>query len=174
MVAAGEWRDYAIDHLKDKAVFSIFRRTTEMPLFRVEKDPALTRRQGTYSVIAAGGYIMKRGHDLRLVLNVLEPHLAAVNDAAWWLVAVCGAAALFFLISAVSLLRNTRQAFVPYLAAFVATAVLWWFVCQAPKHGLDFAVAGREREIGFLAGLVVLGLLVALTDRRKRYRPDAD
>ena len=107
-------------------------------------------------------------------IAVLEPHLAAVNDAAWWLVAVCGAAALFFLISAVSLLRNTRQAFVPYLAAFVATAVVWWFVCQAPKHGLDFAVAGREREIGFLAGLVVLGLLVALTDRRKRYRPDAD
>lgn len=80
MVAAGEWRDYAIDHLKDKAVFSIFRRTTEMPLFRVEKDPALARRQGTYSVIAAGGYIMKRGHDLRQVLAVLEKQLKLVES----------------------------------------------------------------------------------------------
>lgn len=105
---------------------------------------------------------------------MLEPHLAALNDAAWWLVAVCGAAALFFLISALSLLRNTRQAFVPYLAAFIATAVLWWFVCQGPKHGIDFAIAGREPEIAWWVGLVVLGLLVALTDRRKRYRPSAD
>ncbi|MFC0287379.1 DUF2794 domain-containing protein [Kaistia hirudinis] len=79
MVAAGEWRDYAIDHLKDRAVFSIFRRTAEMPLFRVEKDPALARRQGTYSVIAAGGYIMKRGHDLRQVLTVLEKQLKLVE-----------------------------------------------------------------------------------------------
>ena len=80
MVAAGEWRDYAIDHLKEKAVFSIFRRTAEMPLYRVEKDPALARRQGAYAVIAAGGYVMKRGHDLRQVLSVLEkkPKLAEV------------------------------------------------------------------------------------------------
>jgi hypothetical protein len=105
---------------------------------------------------------------------MLEPHLAQLQDAAWWLVAVCGAAALFFLISGLSLLRNTRQAFTPYLAAFVATAVLWWFVCQGPKHGMSFAVAGRECEIGWWAGLIVLGLLVAVTDRRKRYRPDAD
>jgi hypothetical protein len=108
------------------------------------------------------------------VVAQLEPHLAAVHDAAWWLVAVCAAAALFYLISGLSLLRNTRQAFVPYLAAFVATGVLWWFVCQAPKHGMSFAVAGREHEIGFLAGLLLLGVLVAVTDRRKRYRPDAD
>ena len=80
MVAAGEWRDYAIDHLKDKAVFSIFRRSSEMPLFRVEKDPSLERRQGAYSVIAAGGYIMKRGHDLRQVLTILDKQLKLVES----------------------------------------------------------------------------------------------
>ena len=79
MVAAGEWRDYAIDHLREKAVFSIFRRTTEMPLYRVEKDPSLARRQGAYAVIAAGGYVMKRGHDLRQVLGVLEKTLKLVE-----------------------------------------------------------------------------------------------
>ncbi|QOG07538.1 DUF2794 domain-containing protein [Aureimonas sp. OT7] len=72
MVAAGEWRDYAIDTLKDRAVFSIFRRTSEMPLFRVEKDPRLARRQGAYSVIGAGGTVLKRGHELSSVLRVLD------------------------------------------------------------------------------------------------------
>lgn len=72
MVAAGEWRDYAIDTLKDRAVFSIFRRTSEMPLFRVEKNPKLARRQGAYSVTAAGGLVMKRGHDLPNVLRVFD------------------------------------------------------------------------------------------------------
>ena len=79
MVAAGEWRDYAIDHLKEKAVFSIFRRTAEMPLYRVEKDPSLSRRQGAYAVIAAGGYVMKRGHDLHQVLSVLDKKLKLVD-----------------------------------------------------------------------------------------------
>jgi len=80
MVAAGEWRDYAIDHMREKAVFSIFRRSSEMPLFRVEKDPSLSRRQGTYSVVAAGGYIMKRGHDLAQVLAVLDRQLKLVES----------------------------------------------------------------------------------------------
>ncbi len=80
MVAAGEWRDYAIDHLADKAVFSIFRRSSEMPLYRVEKDPGLARRQGAYAVIAAGGYVMKRGHDLRQVLTVLDKKLKLVES----------------------------------------------------------------------------------------------
>jgi len=79
MVAAGEWRDYAIDHLRDKAVFSIFRRSSEMPLYRVVKDPALRNRQGAYAVVAAGGYIMKRGHDLRQVLTVLDMKLKLVQ-----------------------------------------------------------------------------------------------
>jgi len=81
MVADGEWRDYAIDLLKDKAVFSVFRRSSEMPLYRIEKDPKLARRQGAYSVVATGGMILKRGHDLSQVLKVLEKkkHLRVVE-----------------------------------------------------------------------------------------------
>lgn len=72
MVAAGEWRDYAIDHLRDRAVFSVFRRTSESPLYRIEKAPKLVARQGQYSVIAQGGLILKRGNELERVLAVLE------------------------------------------------------------------------------------------------------
>jgi hypothetical protein len=75
MVAAGEWRDYAIDFLDEAAVFSIFRRASEMPLFRVEKRPKLRARQGMYSVIAATGHILKRGHDLPQVLRVFDKAL---------------------------------------------------------------------------------------------------
>jgi hypothetical protein len=71
-VASGEWRDYAIDILKDKAVFSVFRRAAEVPIYRVEKVPKLARRQGKYAIISAAGVIMKRGHDLRQVLRVFE------------------------------------------------------------------------------------------------------
>jgi hypothetical protein len=70
-VAEGEWRDYAIDFTRDRAVFSIFRRTSEMPLYRIEKNPRLARRQGAYAVVAAGGTILRRGHDLAQVLKVL-------------------------------------------------------------------------------------------------------
>ena len=79
-VAAGEWRDYAIDFGREKAVFSVFRRSSEVPLYRIEKNPRLARRQGAYSVIAATGLILKRGHDLSRVLGVLEKNirLAAV------------------------------------------------------------------------------------------------
>ncbi|MFN0218353.1 MAG: DUF2794 domain-containing protein [Hyphomicrobium sp.] len=79
-VAAGAWRDYAIDLLCDKAVFSVFRMASEFPLFRIEKDPRLARKQGAYSVIAAGGLIMKRGHDLRRVLGVLEDRFEVVSS----------------------------------------------------------------------------------------------
>jgi Protein of unknown function (DUF2794) len=75
MVAAGEWRDYAIDFRDDVAAFSIFRRTSEIPLFRVEKRPKLRERQGQYSVIAATGHILKRGHDLTQVLRVFDKAL---------------------------------------------------------------------------------------------------
>lgn len=78
MVAAGEWRDYAIDFLKDKAVFSIFRRASEVPIYRIEKDPRLTRKQGVYSVISAGGLILRRGHELERVLLVIDRKLAVV------------------------------------------------------------------------------------------------
>lgn len=71
-VAAGEWRDYAIDLGRDTAVFSVFRRASECPLFRIEKTPRLARKQGAYSVVAPAGLILKRGHDLRRVLHVLE------------------------------------------------------------------------------------------------------
>ena len=75
MVAAGEWRDYAMDFLDDVAVFSIYRRTSEMPLFRVEKRPKQRDRQGMYAVIAATGHILKRGHDLAQVLRVFDKTL---------------------------------------------------------------------------------------------------
>jgi len=75
MVIAGEWRDYAIDFLGDAAVFSIFRRTSEMALYRVEKRPHLKARQGQYAVIAASGQILKRGHDLAAVLRVFDRKL---------------------------------------------------------------------------------------------------
>ena len=79
-VAAGEWRDYAIDFLKDRAVFSVFRRSAEVPLYRFEKNPKLSRRQGVYSVISATGLIVRRGHELDRVLKAIEPaKLAIVN-----------------------------------------------------------------------------------------------
>jgi hypothetical protein len=79
-VAAGEWRDYAIDFLKDRAVFSVFRRTSEVPLYRIEKNPKLAQRQGAYSVIAAGGLILRRGHELeRVLLAIDKSQLSVVN-----------------------------------------------------------------------------------------------
>lgn len=79
MVAAGEWRDYAIDHLRDRAVFSVFRRTSEVPLFQIIKDPSLARRQGAYSVVAASGMILKRGQELGRVLTVFDNRLRLVK-----------------------------------------------------------------------------------------------
>ena len=79
MVALGEWRDYAIDFGRDKAVFSIFRRSAELPIYRVEKDPRLARRQGAYAVVSQTGLILKRGQELARVLAVLEKPLRAVN-----------------------------------------------------------------------------------------------
>ena len=78
-VASGEWRDYAIDMLREKAVFSVFRRASETPLYRIEKAPKLARRQGAYSVIAATGLILKRGHDLARVLRALDKGLRLVE-----------------------------------------------------------------------------------------------
>ena len=78
MVAAGEWRDYAIDFARERAVFSIFRRAAEVPLYRIEKAPKLARKQGAYSVITATGLILKRGHDLARVIRVLDRTLKVV------------------------------------------------------------------------------------------------
>ena len=80
MVAAGEWRDYGISCLREVAVFSIFRRTAEYPLYRVEKRPKLATRQGQYSVIGMDGQILKRGQDLKNVLRVLEKKLIRAVD----------------------------------------------------------------------------------------------
>ncbi len=75
MVAAGEWRDYAMAFLRDMAVFSVFRHTAEQPLYRIEKRPSLRNRQGQYAVLALNGQILKRGPDLPAVLRVLERKL---------------------------------------------------------------------------------------------------
>jgi hypothetical protein len=72
MVAAGEWRDYAIDGLSESCVFSVYRRASEAPAYRIEKRPALARRQGAWAVIGEGGMVLKRGHELEQVLTVFE------------------------------------------------------------------------------------------------------
>ena len=80
MVAAGEWRDYGMSFLKDVAIFSVFRRTAEHPIYRIEKRPKMRGRQGMYSVIAMDGQILKRGHDLKTVLRVLDRKLIRAID----------------------------------------------------------------------------------------------
>jgi hypothetical protein len=79
-VAEGEWRDYALDFDIDKATFSVYRRASEVPLYRIVKDMTLARRQGAYAVIAQGGLILRRGHDLAQVLRVLfgRPRLVTI------------------------------------------------------------------------------------------------
>jgi hypothetical protein len=78
-VAAGEWRDYAIDFGRQVAVFSIYRRASEVPLYRIEKDPRLARKQGAYAVVAVGGLVMKRGEDLARVIAVLDKSVRLVR-----------------------------------------------------------------------------------------------
>jgi hypothetical protein len=72
MVAAGDWRDYAIDGGREAATFSVFRRSGEAALYRIEKRPVLARRQGAWAVIAQGGVILRRGHDLDQVLKLFD------------------------------------------------------------------------------------------------------
>ncbi len=80
MVAAGEWRDYGISCLKDLAVFAVFKRTAENPLYRIEKRPKLRNKQGQYAVVGMNGQILKRGNDLKTVLRVLERKLIRSVD----------------------------------------------------------------------------------------------
>lgn len=75
MVAAGQWRDYAMDFGTDAAVFSAFRRTTDRPEFRIEKRPALRLKQGMWALVAETGAVLKRGHDLSGVLAPIERRL---------------------------------------------------------------------------------------------------
>ena len=79
MVGEGEWRDYAIDFLKDKAQFSIFKRSGEMPLFRIEKNPKLANKQGAFSVVNVNGMVLKRGHELPQVLKVFDKVLKLID-----------------------------------------------------------------------------------------------
>jgi len=79
MVGEGEWRDYAINHMKEKAVFSVFKRSGEMPLFRIEKNPKLAAKQGAYCVINTDGRILKRGHELPQVLKVFDKALKLID-----------------------------------------------------------------------------------------------
>lgn len=80
MVAAGEWRDYAMAFLRDAAVFSVFRRSAEFPIYRIEKQPRLRSKQGMYSVVGVDGQILKRGHDLRQVLRVFDRKMIRAVD----------------------------------------------------------------------------------------------
>ncbi|MCR5873763.1 DUF2794 domain-containing protein [Phenylobacterium sp. J426] len=80
MVAQGEWRDYGMDSLADAAVFSVFRRTAEAPLYRIEKRPALARRQGSWAVVGQGGHVLRRGHDLEQVLRFFDKGRFKVVD----------------------------------------------------------------------------------------------
>jgi hypothetical protein len=80
-VAAGEWRDYGMSFLRDVAIFSIFRRTAEIPIYRIEKRPRLRQKQGQYAVVGMDGQILKRGGDLRQVLRVLERKLIRAIDS---------------------------------------------------------------------------------------------
>ncbi len=80
MVAAGDWRDYAIDGGREAATFSVFRRSGEAALYRMEKQPALAKRQGAWSVIAQGGVILRRGHELEQVLKVFDTRKFRVVD----------------------------------------------------------------------------------------------
>lgn len=79
MVGEGEWKDYAIDHLRDRAVFSIFKRSGEMPLYRIEKNPKLAGKQGAYCVLNTHGMILKRGHELPQVLKVFDKILKLID-----------------------------------------------------------------------------------------------
>lgn len=80
MVTSGEWRDYGISSLKEVAVFSVFRRTAEHPIYSIEKRPKLRNRQGQYAVVGMDGQILKRGHDLKSVLGILERKLIKLVD----------------------------------------------------------------------------------------------
>lgn len=79
MVAAGEWKDYAIDQLRERAIFSVYRKASEAPLFQIVKEPALARKQGAYAVFAQSGAMLKRGQDINQLLRLFDRKLKAVE-----------------------------------------------------------------------------------------------
>jgi hypothetical protein len=80
MVAKGEWRDYAIDQAKDKVAFAIYRRTSDVPLFRIEKKPKLARKQGAYAILGANGQLLRRGSDLEIMLRFFSRKSLALTE----------------------------------------------------------------------------------------------
>ena len=80
MVSAGEWRDYALDGLSDRAVFSVYRRASEQPLYRIEKQPSLANKQGAWAVVGSGGLVMRRGRELDQVLKVFDTRKFKIVD----------------------------------------------------------------------------------------------
>ncbi len=80
MVAAGQWRDYAMDFTRDFAAFAAFRRAAENPQARVEKRPALRGRQGMWTLLGEHGQVLKRGHELAGVLAPIERRLMRAVD----------------------------------------------------------------------------------------------
>ena len=72
MVAAAEWRDYAMVGHRDFAEFAVFRRSGDAPLYRIEKRPALRLKQGQWAVIGEGGIVLRRGRELAQVLRVFD------------------------------------------------------------------------------------------------------
>lgn len=80
MVAAGQWRDYAMNFDKDHASFSAFRRAAERPQARLEKRPALRSRQGIWTLFGEAGQVLKRGHDLAGVLSPIERRLLKIVE----------------------------------------------------------------------------------------------
>lgn len=78
-VAEGDWRDYALDFMPDRAIFSIFRRSSETPLYKIEKDPSLANKQGAYLITASDGRVLRRGHDLSRVLSILDRRVKLVR-----------------------------------------------------------------------------------------------
>ena len=80
MVAAGLWRDYAMDFSREAAVFSAFRRAAENPQARIEKRPALRQRQGMWTLYGEAGQVLKRGHELAGVLSPLERRLVKLVE----------------------------------------------------------------------------------------------
>jgi hypothetical protein len=80
MVAAGHWRDYAIELGREAAIFAAFRRAAERPEVRIEKRPALRQRQGMWALVNESGAVLKRGHELAGVLAPLERRLMKLVD----------------------------------------------------------------------------------------------
>lgn len=80
MVAAGEWRDYGMSFGAEVAVFAVYRRTADNPIYRIEKRPKLRARQGMYAVLGEAGQVLRRGHELEAVLKVLERKLIRPVD----------------------------------------------------------------------------------------------